>query len=154
MAATLAQIRAALVTTIDAGVTSDPSLTIEPYWKDRLNLPCVVVGLDPSDTGDYTVAYRRGTRAWTLWVHVLVSANDLPKAQIELDRFISANQSDPWSVPDAIWASRENQPPGNSIGLTGVDLYAARVTAYGARFEQAAAIPHLGAVLVCPTLVS
>lgn len=127
----LATIRTALKTTIEAAITS---LTVYDKVPDTINLPAVVV--EPATT-DFNVAMGRGADTHTFSLYVLTSRRETKLAQDDLDSFITSAGST--SIRQAIFAAR-------ALGLSDADAHVQGMRNYGAQFDFAD-IDHVGAIL-------
>lgn len=129
--ASLAAIRTAVKTTLEAAVTG---LRVYDKIPGATQVPAVVV--DPV-AADFVVAMGRGTDTWQFDLHVVVSDAEETLGQAGLDDYVSGAGSK--SIRTAIWNTRD-------LGLTNTDAHISALIAYGVRFEQAP-IQHIGATL-------
>jgi hypothetical protein len=129
--ASLASIRTAVKTTLEAAITG---LRVYDKIAAAVQVPSVVV--EP-DTADFLVAMGKGTDTWEFDLHVIVADSDEIVGQAKLDEYVTGAGTK--SVRSAIFATP-------ALGLTNTNAHVAGMTAYGVRFEQAP-IQHIGATL-------
>jgi hypothetical protein len=129
--ATLAAIRTAVKTTVEAAISG---FTVHDLVPAKPVVPGMLVM--PADA-DFIVAMGRGTDTWTFDLTVLVPTADLVVGQSLLDPYISGAGSS--SIRQAIWNAR-------TLGLTGVDAHISGMSEYGGLHEYGGA-QHVGATL-------
>jgi hypothetical protein len=128
--ATFAQIREALVETIEAGIETE----IFIYDKVPDNPHCPALIVKPL-SADYTVTFSLDAK-YEFQLFMIVSRKDSQSGQEQLDDFVS--HFGPNSVRQAVWDKPD-------LGLQNVDALVYGMTSYGGEF-QAAKIPHVGAI--------
>lgn len=129
--ASLAEIRAAVRTTITTAVT-----TLHGYDKipDKPNLPALIV---LPLVADFAVAMGRGTDTYEFDLIVLVPYADAEVGQAALDPYVTGAGAA--SIRQAIWNAK-------SLGRADCDAHVRRMDNYGGQFE-AVGVPHIGAKL-------
>ena len=129
--ATFAQIRAALVETIEAYCETE--MFIYDKVPEKPETPALIV---KPLSADFTMTMSLDAK-YEFQLFMLVRRTDSETAQEQLDAFVS--HFGPDSVREAIWNT-----PG--LGLQNVDALCYAMTSYGGEF-QAAKVPHIGAIL-------
>lgn len=128
----LAAIRDAIKSTIEAGITSLHCYDTVP---DATNvLPAVVV---LPFTADFEKAMGRGTDQWSFDLLVLTSTGDLGLGQDALDDYVSGAGTK--SIRQVIFNNK-------TLGLSDVDAHVSQLLEYGMSFTNAE-VPHIGARL-------
>ena len=130
--ATFAQVRAALVNTIENGVESE--IYSYDYVPDVTNCPAIVA---KPLSANFTESFSLDAK-FEFQLFVLVSRRGDPSlGQSELDGFVSH------CGPDSIRQVLFENP---SLGLENVDAFAYAMDGYGGQFTSAQ-IPHVGAIV-------
>lgn len=132
--ASLGEIRSALKSTIESGVTTE--LFTYDTVSDLVHLPAVVV--EPAGA-DYAETMSTASR-WTFKLYVLVSRADTDTAQELLDGFLSDTGSD--SIRQALW-----NKPGLGLPDGAVEASVRSMRGYGGTHEDAK-VSLVGAVLI------
>lgn len=115
--ATLAQIRTAVKTTVEANITG---LKVYPRLPGSATSRALIV--EPVAPFDFTVAMGRGTDVYQFNLVVVIANTDLDLAQQILDGYIDGGGAD--SVRKVIFNNRD-------LGLTDVDAHVSSLVAYG-----------------------
>jgi hypothetical protein len=128
---TLAQIRQAIVTTVQANITSE----VVEYANvpDVVQCPAIVV----RPLSAKYIVNMGDDATYEFQVFVLCSRRDTDTSQEDLDAFVSHYGPD--SVPSAI---NDNM----DLGIEGAQALCYAMDGYGGKF-QSAQIPHVGAIL-------
>jgi hypothetical protein len=131
--ATFAQLRQALVDTIEEGCETE--IFVYEKVPDVNQCPALIV---KPLSGDYTMTFSLDAR-FEFQLFFLVNRQDAEVAQEQLDGFVS--HFGPDSVRQAIW----DKP---TLGLQNVDALIYAMTSYGGEFQNAK-IPHIGVIFKC-----
>lgn len=131
--ASLAQIRAALATTVEAAIAD---LQCYQNVPEQVNLPCVLV---VPRSADFVAAMGRGTDIYQFDLIVLVSRRDDDLAQFDLDEYVTGAGAK--SVRQAIFQA-------NTLGLTNTTALVSGWPRYGGEWNVGD-VPHVGAALAC-----
>lgn len=133
--ATLAQIRTAWKTTLEAAVST---VQVYPTIRSVTAIPeaGAAVVIIPTGT-DFLVAMGRGTDTYLFTLLLMVNPGDDEIAQNTLDAHVTGSGSS--SIRQATFANK-------TLGLASTDAHISGMSNYGARFESAG-IDHIGAVL-------
>ncbi|QES45265.1 hypothetical protein DEJ49_33545 [Streptomyces venezuelae] len=136
--ASLAEIRAALKTTLKAAI---PDLSVYTEVPSVNQVPAAVPMPAPRPDGmtcDFDGAFGGGLDTWTLDLFILVGYGDPALAQKALDQFVTGTGSK--SIRRIIFETPD-------LGLAdGTDAHAEGIREYGGHFASAG-IPHVGAVV-------
>lgn len=129
--ATVAEVRAALKTVLEAAITG---LTVHQKMVGIANVPAVVV--QPVDT-NFDVAMGKGTDTWHYDLIVLTSRADETTSQDHLDEYLDGGGS--LSVRAAIFASQ-------GLGLSNTNAHVSGMSGYGGQ-HVVGAFTYAGATL-------
>jgi hypothetical protein len=132
--ATLAQIRLALIETIQAYV--EEPIWVYEYLEEMTQLPAVIAAVEDSN---FEGAFQNGLHTWDFLLYVLVSRNlGAGDGQRLLDELVSG--FGPNSIAQALYENSD-------LGLVEeTDAHVNGVKSYGGALDMGQ-IPHIGAII-------